>query len=253
MTVSGPQRAGEARLVRVRKAYEQIGDQLRELIINGTLRPGQRLPREHELASQFGVSRTTVREALRLLSAEGLIRTAKGAAGGSFVTRPTADHVSEFVSANLALLANSEGISLDELLEVREQLEVPAARLAAERRSTEDIQRLNDHIPENPGLSTGDQFSYNKDFHSALVEAAGNALLTIAAQPIFVVLQTNLRRSMMTARDLRQIHDAHVRIAGAIERSDGAAAETEMVEHLAQLRPMYRKAWRAMHRERARS
>src|SRR5437764_15085885 len=80
---------------RVRKAYEQVYDQLRELIMRGELVRGQRLPGEAELAREFGVSRGTVREALRLLAAQDLIRTAKGAGGGSFVTLPTADHVSE--------------------------------------------------------------------------------------------------------------------------------------------------------------
>ena len=81
-------------LRRVRKGYEQVADQLRELIVTGELPQGGRLPTETELARQLGVSRTTVREALRLLAAQGLIRTAKGQTGGSYVTLPTVDHVS---------------------------------------------------------------------------------------------------------------------------------------------------------------
>ena len=67
----------------MRKAYEQVADQLRELIVTGELAPGERLPTETVLAREFGVSRATVREALRLLAAQGLIRTAKGAAAGA--------------------------------------------------------------------------------------------------------------------------------------------------------------------------
>src|SRR5207237_1140633 len=79
-------------------------------------------------------SRATVREALRLLAAQSLIRTAKGATGGSYVTVPSADHLSESLRSGIGLLADTKDVSLEELLEARELLEVPAARLAAARR-----------------------------------------------------------------------------------------------------------------------
>ena len=120
---------------RVRKAYEQVADQLRELIMTGELAPGERLPNEALLAREFGVSRATVREALRVLAAQNLLRTAKGAGGGSYVTLPTVDHISEFLRSNINLLTESRDVTLDELIEARELLEVPAARLAAARRS----------------------------------------------------------------------------------------------------------------------
>src|ERR1700746_1031571 len=97
---------------RVRKAYEQVADQLRELIMSGGLVPGQRLPNEAALATQFGVSRPTIREALRELSAMSLIQTTRGANGGSFVTVPSAAHISDFLSANFSLLSQSEHVSL---------------------------------------------------------------------------------------------------------------------------------------------
>ena len=70
-------------IARVRKAYEQVADQIRELIMTGAISPGQRLPNEAALTAQFGVSRATVREALRVLAAQNLIRTSKGSTGGS--------------------------------------------------------------------------------------------------------------------------------------------------------------------------
>ena len=126
------ERASDSMSVRrVRKAYEQVADQLRDLIVSGRLARGERLPNETVLAREFGVSRATVREALRLLTAQSLIRTAKGAGGGTYVTMPTVDHVSEFLNSALELLTAAEHVTLDELLEAREALEVPAARLAA--------------------------------------------------------------------------------------------------------------------------
>lgn len=230
---------------RVRKAYEQVADQLHELIVGGQLARGERLPNENTLAREFGVSRATVREALRQLTAQNLIHTAKGAGGGSYVTMPTADHISEFLRSSLNLLAEAQHVSLEELLEARAALEVPAAGLAAKRRRAEDIVRLREAIPARPlELSTHDQFAFNEQFHSVVIEACGNVLLTVAAQPVFSVLQTNLARSSLGRRFHRSINDQHRAITAAIEAGDVRAAEREMRSHLEFLRPFYEKAWR---------
>ena len=234
---------------RVRKAYEQVADQLRELIVSGEITPGHRLPNEAALSVQFGVSRATVREALRVLATQNLIRTTKGATGGSFVILPTADHISDFLSSNIALLSATETVSLDEFLELREFLEVPAARLAARRHTPEEVQRIEGAIPgDTRDLGTQEQFIYNKDFHSQVVLASGNTLLSIAAQPIFSVLQTNLSRSTLGRRFHEQINRDHRAIAAAIAAGDEDAAAGEMHSHLAYLRPFYEKAWKILGR-----
>jgi GntR family transcriptional repressor for pyruvate dehydrogenase complex len=230
---------------RVRKAYEQVYDQLRELIMTGEVSRGERLPNEAVLARQFGVSRGTVREALRVLAAQNLIRTAKGAGGGSFVTLPTVDHISEFLHANISLLSESQDVELEELLEARELLEVFAARMAANRRSPTDIERMRDTIVEDPTkLGTEDRFVYNKEFHTAVLGACGNTLLCIAAQPIFSVLQTNLRRSTLGKTFPVRVNDDHREILDAIESGDAALAERRMHDHLEYLRGTYVKIWR---------
>ena len=237
--------AGSMPVRRVRKAYEQVADQLRELIVRGELARGERLPNENALARDFGVSRATVREALRLLAAQSLIHTAKGAAGGSYVTLPSADHISEFLRSSLNLLAEAQHVSLEELLEARAALEVPAARLAAQRCTKEDVERLKAAIPSRPlELAPQDQFAYNEEFHSVVIGACGNVLLSIAAQPVFTVLQMNLVRSSFGRRFHRSINDHHRAIAAAIEAGDARAAEREMRSHLEFLRPFYEKAWR---------
>ncbi len=229
----------------VRKAYEQVADQLRELIMSGQIAPPRRLPTETALAAQFGVSRPTIREALRELSALSLITTTKGANGGSFVTVPTVDHISAFLSANMSLLSQSEHVSLDEFLEARELLEVPAARLAARRRTEDDLDKLRAAIPGHPlALGTEEQFIYNKDFHSALVLASGNTLLSICAQPVFSVLQTNLKRSTLGRRFHRRVNDDHRALLATVEAGDESAAVEQMHAHLDFLRTMYEKVWR---------
>jgi DNA-binding FadR family transcriptional regulator len=222
-----------------------VAERLRELVVTGELSPGQRLPTETLLAADYGVSRATVREALRLLAAQNLIKTAKGATGGSYVTLPSADHLSESLRSGIGLLAEAEDVSLEELLEVREVLEVPAARLAAARRSEEELEELRASIPAAPlRLGTEEQFAFNRDFHSVVIDLSRNTLLAISAQPVFSVLQTKLARSRLGPRFHRAINEHHRSIAAAIAAGDADAAGGEMLAHLEYLRPFYEKAWR---------
>jgi GntR family transcriptional repressor for pyruvate dehydrogenase complex len=222
-----------------------VAERLRGQILEGALPRGTRLPNEIVLAGEFGVSRATVREALRLLAAQNLIRTAKGTGGGSYVTVPTAEHVSESLRSGLGLMTAAEDVSLDELLEVRELLEVPAARLAAGRRGEDHVEQLRAAIPGQPlRLDTQAQFAYNAAFHSIVIEASGNTLLSIAAQPVFAVLQTHLARSRLGRKFQRAINDHHREIASAIESEDERGAGERMYAHLEFLRPYYEQAWR---------
>jgi GntR family transcriptional repressor for pyruvate dehydrogenase complex len=233
-----------APLRRVRKAYEQVYDQLREMIMRGELARGARLPGEAALASDFGVSRGTVREALRLLAAQNLIRTAKGAGGGSFVTLPTADHVSELLQANIRLLNESREVSAEEMLEARELLESFAARMAAGRRSQADLAQLRGCIIDDPlHFGTKQQHACNTAFHTGLLEAAGNTLLAIAAQPVFGILQTNMRRREIEHVTLERVNADHRAILAAVQARDADAAEQRMREHLAMLRETYVRLW----------
>jgi DNA-binding FadR family transcriptional regulator len=227
------------------KQYEQVAEQLRTLVVGGTLQPGSRLPTETVLAREFGVSRATLREALRSLAAQDLIRTAKGAGGGSYVTMPSVERVSSFVHSSITLMAEANDVTLEDLLEARALIEVPAARLAAGRRDQAELERLRETIPDEPlRLGADQQFVYNQDFHSVVIDCCDNALLTIAAQPIFGVLQRNLARTRLGARFHHAINEQHRAIAAAIESADADAAGAEMQDHLLYLRPYYERAWR---------
>jgi DNA-binding FadR family transcriptional regulator len=226
------------------KQYEQIAEQLRTLVVDGELQPGARLPTEEVLAREYGVSRATLREALRSLAAQDLIRTAKGARGGSYVTLPSVEHVASFLHSSITLMSDANDVSLENLLEARELIEVPAARLAAHRRSEEELDRLRETIPDEPlRMGPDQQFVYNQDFHSVVIDCCDNALLAIAAQPIFGVLQRNLARTKLGVRFHRAINDQHRSIAAAIQGGDDEAAGREMHAHLEFLRPYYERAW----------
>jgi len=169
------------------------------------------------------------------------------------VTVPSANHLSESLRSGLGRLAHAEHVTLEELLEARELLEVPAARLAARRRAEDDVARLRESIPSDPmRLGTQEQFVYNRDFHSVVIDACGNVMLAVAAQPIFEVLQTHLSRWQLGRGFHRAINEHHRSVADAIEGADEAAAGEQMHEHLQYLRPYYERAWRAAGRARAR-
>src|SRR5215212_4514192 len=119
-----------------------LADALRARILTRELLPGQRLPIEPDLADEYDVSRSTVREALRVLASQGLVITTRGVSGGSFVAYPSPKQMSDYLHASLGLFAESEDLAVDALLEARDLLEVPAAGLAALRRTASDLDTL---------------------------------------------------------------------------------------------------------------
>ncbi len=127
-------------VARIQPAYEQVAGQLRALIQNGSIAVGERLPVETQLAAAFGVSRTTVREALRTLGSQGLVHTTRGPTGGTFVSYPDDERLQQSIEAHLGLLNGSARLTDVDYFDAREMIEVPCARLAAERRTDEHLQ-----------------------------------------------------------------------------------------------------------------
>ncbi|MEV6349875.1 FadR/GntR family transcriptional regulator [Actinoplanes sp. NPDC051851] len=166
-------------------AYQQLADELRADITSGRLRPGERLPPEPELCVKIGVSRSTVREALRLLASQHLIVTTRGVTGGSFVAHPDASQLADGLSTGFALLAHSNDVGLIDLLELRRALEVPAAGLAAVRRTDADLFELREAYfdPVNDDLDT--MLAQHSVFHRALARATGNPLFELVGRPLY--------------------------------------------------------------------
>jgi DNA-binding FadR family transcriptional regulator len=229
---------------KVLSAREQVARHLRELIVSGDLPLGARLPSEEQLADTFGVSRATVREALRTLSAENLIQTTRGQSGGSRVAAPSLGNLAATLESNIRLLVAADGVSLPELLEARQTLEVPATSLAAARRDDQDLARIRASLVANhKALPTSDQFDRHREFHAAVLEACGNRLLSLSAQPIFVVLQTRLAGRREDPAFQGSINQQHHAIVEAIEQQDTERAAVEMAQHLDFLRPHYERIW----------
>jgi len=168
-------------------AYQVLADELREEITSGRLQPGSRLPPEPELCVRSGVSRSTVREALRLLASQHLIVTTRGVTGGSFVAHPDAEQLSEALSTGLTLLSNSAEVGMADLLELRRALEVPAAGLAAQRRTDANLIEMRGAMfdPDLDELET--MLAAHAAFHSAIASATGNPLFELVTRPLYHV------------------------------------------------------------------
>jgi len=154
--------------------YQLLADQLRAQITSGALRPGDRLPTEPELCARSGVSRSTVREALRLLASQHLIVTTRGMAGGSFVAEPSPARLGDLLSTGLNLLMAAGTVTAEQWFEVRETFEVPAAGLAARRRTDAHLAELDETLfdPDSAGLDV--IMPAHRRFHRRLAEATGN-------------------------------------------------------------------------------
>lgn len=233
--------AGEALGVsRVRPAYQQVADQLLELILSGSLSSGDKLPSETDLSGVFGVSRSTVREALRVLASRDLIHTMRGTTGGTFVSRVQFEQVSDYLETSIGLLTGSSEVTVAEMLEARELLEVPSARLAATRRTDEHISAMREAIErEHTGRGRAVKFREHRTFHGIVVEAAGNGLLSVMTDPVFRVLQAQFLDPDITTEYWSDVDHDHEEILRCIESGDGDGAATAMKQHLIRLRSAY--------------
>lgn len=226
-------------------AYEQVANQLQELIIKGTLTVGERLPAEGVMAAQFGVSRSTIREALRGLSSQRLVRTKRGVSGGTFVAEPSSEHVHTYLETTIGLLSGADVVSVDEILEARELFEVPAARLAAVRRSEEDLSCLRATLAPDDRTDPTHGFEGHREFHFAILKASGNQLLDVITGPVFSVLETRFVRDRASSGFWAAVETDHQDIFDAITAGDSEASARFMHTHLERLRPMYERFDRA--------
>lgn len=222
-------------------AYRAIADSILEDILARRLLPGDRLPSESELAERFGVSRPTVREALRDISSQHLVETTRGATGGTFVVVPSTDNLVQSLSVGIELLAGSSELTVAEMLEARELLEVPATRLAANRATADQHDLIETYLATEMGAtSEGAELMSNWTFHSLVMRAANNPMLALMSEPIFHVLQTRFASNRASAEFRRQVRKDHETIGVAILAGDETAAAAAMLSHLEHLRPIYR-------------
>ncbi len=225
------------------KAYEVVLDWVESRILSGELSIGAVLPAERELAARLDVSRSAVREAVRTLSAQGVLRSSVGAgsAGGTTVTALPKGSLTRFLRLHVALAS----FPVDDVIESRIALERLSARLAAQHASAEhlSVMRAAVAVMDDPSTCRMDFNDADTDFHVAIAAAAGNRLAT----ELTVAIRESLRLPILDAfrrvgdwgqiaADLRREHHE---ILAAVESGDVSAAESAVEGHI-------RSAWRAL-------
>lgn len=209
----------------------EIVDQIRQLILAGTLVPGTRLPAERDLCTQFGVSRVTVREALRVLESNGLVEIRVGARGGAFVTAPTSDRV----GAGLIDLLALSGLSPEDVTEARQVIDLGTVGLVCERATDEDIASLFAlcDAAASAAPNSEEALELSAAFHVRMAESTHNGAIAM--------LVASLREPMlMSLRKAREVAPAsgtqgiaeHRAIVEAIRDRDADRARRVMSEHL---------------------
>ncbi|SMF65767.1 DNA-binding transcriptional regulator, FadR family [Tistlia consotensis] len=225
--------------VSVQKSYDVLAGQLRDRILTGEIAVGTRLPSERELVELSGLSRGSVREAVRMLEVEGLVQSRPGRYGGIVVTQPDKKSMARFVGQ----FVQSRRLPLRMIQEARETIEPALARLAAENRSEEELAQLralNDALGD-PNLDREAFARLNLQWHSTIAVASRNDLLSAL---LYAMSHGVFAQTIDDAYDNPEIRAAvfraHGRVVEAIAARDGAAAQRRMERHVVATRAMGR-------------
>lgn len=219
----------------VPKAADILASRLREMIVGGELPPGSLLPSERDLVTESGLSRTSVRDALRVLESEGFISIKVGRSGGSMVTLPGRD----MVARSVELFVRTHGIRLESLLECRVAVEPTLARLAARNRTEAELEHMMelhrqfelsvDNVPEYKRI--------NLEWHLAVARASGNEPLIALMEAITTPIRDAMDYQHVTTPEMRAgAVRAHTSILEAIRKQDGPQAARRMERHVSAYR-----------------
>ena len=216
--------------VKAQRVSDEIVRQIKDALFLGKLRTGDKLPTERELSAQFDTSRTSVREALRSLEQQSVVRVRKGASGGIFII--DVDH--RPVTKSFQTLLELRKISINNIAEVRLIFEPEAARLAAERASPNDIRELEEVVElmgeairtkELPRL-------YDLKFHKLIARATGNPILEMLAESMLEVASKAITELNPSIDTLTHVLSCHRKVVEAVRKRDGALAFRAMQDHI---------------------
>jgi DNA-binding FadR family transcriptional regulator len=219
------------RPVSVDRVSQVIVDQVKRLMREGKLANGDRLPSERDLCQRFGVSRVTVREALRVLEANGLIEIRVGARGGAFVASPTKERLGE----GLADLMTLAPLTPANVTEARSVIEVGILPLVVERATEQDIAGLRRMVDEGHEALSRDAYtmSLSASFHVAVAACAHNPAIETLVHSFHGPMLLSLRQAQIVAPAMgRRGTDEHAALVDAIENRDVESAVAVMTTHL---------------------
>ncbi len=221
------------KIVRSSRLYEQIVQQVEESIVKGSLKPGDQLPPERELAEEFGVSRTAVREAVKALREKGLVEAYPGR--GTFITDGTSHAIRQSLD-RMSKIGQPEGSAF--LAEVRAILEPEIAALAAARATEQELAQMREPVTvmDEAGDDADAFIEADLDFHLALAEAAANPLILSLIDSIVALLREQRIGVFHVEGGPERGQYHHKRILEAIERHDPEGARKAMRAHLEQVK-----------------
>ncbi|RJR38757.1 MAG: FadR family transcriptional regulator [Desulfobacteraceae bacterium] len=213
-----------------KRAFEEIADQIRGLIYAGTFKPGDKLPPERELASQFRAGRMVVREALRTLEQSGLVSVKQGSSGGAYIKQ--ADP--EVITRSISDMIKVGGVSLKELTEARLGIESVVLEFAFDRITDEDLNSLHQNIVLTEELvrQGARALEENLNFHLLLAGFSRNTLFMMITESIMNSTRAFLESITPDTKYLKKILSHHKEIYGALKDKDLPAAREAMKRHL---------------------
>lgn len=223
--------------VRRTRVFEGVAQQIQRLIVEGALKPGERLPPERELCARLGVSRGSLRDAIRILELAGLVVPRQGE--GTVV----ADLSPETVAAPIAQILVRKRALVAELLDVRKMIEPQLASRAAERATAEEIARLEDILRRQREKALRGESTIDEDgeFHYQLALAAKNGVVRSVLDVLMQLLRETRARSLQSPGRPRRSLEGHERVLDAIRRHDPAAAEAAVRRHLEEIEQIVMK------------
>ncbi|MFI6994936.1 FadR/GntR family transcriptional regulator [Nonomuraea wenchangensis] len=210
--------------VRAVRAYERVVEQIEEAVESGALTPGERLPSERELMVQFSVGRSTVREALRVLQARGLVRSRPGDPNGAEVL-PFSPVV---LKKSMTTLARVSELSLGELVQFRMVLDATAVLLAARLRTAEHLAEMAAAVEDMKAADTAAFGAADAAFHDAVARAGGNKLIQVCTDVVRAVMAGLVEDRLARAPDrealMRRGVAHHEDVIAALRAGDGPLA-----------------------------
>ncbi len=216
--------------IKTRRLSDEIVRQITEALFAGKLQAGDKLPTERELAERFETGRASVREALRSLEHEGLIRIKKGVVGGIFIA--DVDH--RPVAKSLQTLLRLRKVSIHHIAEVRLIFEPQTARLAAERAKSEDLRELEEVIQKMSAAIKDKELPrfYDLRFHQLIARAARNPILEMLAESMLEVASKAITELNPSVDTLRHVLRCHRKVFEAVSNRNGKFAFEAMREHI---------------------
>src|ERR1700730_2031928 len=216
------------------RAFEQVAEQIEKRILDGELRSGDRLPTERKLAEQFHVSRTAVREAMKILAQKGLVDMRPGR--GTIVIDGANEAMQDSIGLVMKLKLGEVGGS-DNLVEVREILETEIAALAAARATEKEIDGMREAVKiMDESLNNANQYiAADNRFHEALARATQNTLIFILINSIVNLLSEQRKQIFQVEGGPQRGQVHHKHILESVTRRESEAARSAMRSHLRQV------------------